>query len=65
MKRRWRLLQRLQADVADLVAVPWAIAAARVTGRLLGLGRNVETIVVQAVRRKGIVAGAEVTVDRA
>jgi long-chain acyl-CoA synthetase len=61
----WRLLLNPEAETADLLAMPAAIAEARLAGRYILTQRPVpETIIIQQVQRKGIVAGAEVVVDR-
>jgi long-chain acyl-CoA synthetase len=61
----WRLLLNPEAEVADLLAMPSAIAEARLAGRYILTQKPVpETIIIQRVQRKGLVAGAEVVVDR-
>jgi long-chain acyl-CoA synthetase len=61
----WRLLLNPKAEAADLLAMPAAIAEARLAGRYILTNKPVpETIIIQGVQRKGIVAGAEVVVDR-
>ncbi len=61
----WRLIHSTEGEVADLLALPAAVAEARLAGRYILTQRSVpETIIIQRVRRKGILAGAEVVVDR-
>jgi long-chain acyl-CoA synthetase len=61
----WRLLLNPEAEAADLLAMPSAIAEARLAGRYILTQRPVpETIIIQRVLRKGLVAGTEVVVDR-
>jgi long-chain acyl-CoA synthetase len=61
----WRLLLNPKAEAADLLAMPAAIAEARLAGRYILTNRPVpETFIIQRVQRKGLVAGAEVVVDR-
>jgi long-chain acyl-CoA synthetase len=61
----WRLILNPKAEAADLLAMPSAIAEARLAGRYILTQRPVpETIIIQRVQRKGLVAGAEVVVDR-
>jgi long-chain acyl-CoA synthetase len=61
----WRLLLNPEAEAADLLAMPSAIAEARLAGRYILTQKPVpETIIIQRVLRKGLVAGTEVVVDR-
>jgi long-chain acyl-CoA synthetase len=61
----WRLVLNPKAEAADLLAMPSAIAEARLAGRYILTNRPVpETIIIQRVLRKGLVAGTEVVVDR-
>jgi long-chain acyl-CoA synthetase len=65
MERTWRLIFLEHSDVADLAAVPWAAAFALVVRRMLGLTRRrMESVIIQRVRRRGMVVGAEVQVDQ-
>ena len=61
----WRLIHNTEGEVADLLALPAAVAEARIAGRYILAQRPVpETIIIQRVKGKGIVAGAEVVIDR-
>lgn len=61
----WRLILNTDAEAADLLAMPAAIAEARLAGRYILAQRAIpDTIIIQRVQRKGIVAGAEVVIDR-
>ena len=61
----WRLFLNPKAEAADLLAMPAAIAEARLAGRYILTNKPVpETIIIQRVQRKGLVAGAEVVIDR-
>jgi len=61
----WRVIYNNEGEVADLMALPGAVAEARIAGRyILGQKSVPETIIFQKVRRKGILAGAEVVIDR-
>jgi long-chain acyl-CoA synthetase len=61
----WRLILSTNAEAADLLAMPAAIAEARLAGRYILTHKAIpETIIIQQVQRKGLVAGAEVVVDR-
>jgi long-chain acyl-CoA synthetase len=61
----WRLILNTAAEASDLLAIPAAIAKARLVGRYIPTQRAVpETIIIQRFQRRGIVAGAEVVVDR-
>ena len=61
----WRVIYNNEGGVADLMALPGAVAEARIAGRyILGQKSVPETIIFQKVRRKGILAGEEVVIDR-
>lgn len=61
----WRLIHNAAGEVADLLALPAAVAEARVAGRYILTSKPIpETIIIQGVQRKGILVGAEVVVDR-
>lgn len=63
-KPRWRLIFEPAGDTADIMALPGAIVEGRIAGRyLLASGAAPGTLIVQGVRRKGILAGADVAVD--
>jgi long-chain acyl-CoA synthetase len=61
----WRLIYTTEGEVADLLALPAAVAEARLAGRYILAQRAVpDTIIIQWVKEKGIVVGAEVVIDR-
>lgn len=61
----WRVIHNNEGEVADLMALPGAVAEARVASRfILGQKSIPETIILQKVKRKGILAGSEVIIDR-
>ncbi|MBW2038355.1 MAG: AMP-binding protein [Deltaproteobacteria bacterium] len=61
----WRLINNSEGEVADLLALPAAVAEARIAGRYILTSKPIpETIIIQRVKKKGILAGAEVVVDR-
>jgi len=61
----WRVIENLEADVADLVAMPSAVAEGRLAGRyIMAAKATPETLIVQRVKKRGIIAGSEVAVDR-
>lgn len=65
MADQWRLLYNSEADIADILAMPAAVAEGRLAGRyIMAAKATPETIIIQSVKKKGILAGAEVTVDR-
>ena len=65
MAETWRILFNPQGDVADLLAYPAALAEGRIAGKYMLSGETPpDTLVVQGVRRKGILAGADVKIDR-
>ncbi len=60
----WRVILNDEGEVADLMALPAAVAEARVAGRNILAQKPIpETIIVQRVKRKGILAGPEVVID--
>jgi len=65
MKGKWRLIFNPEGDTADLLAYPSALVEGRIAGKyLLSRDESPDTIVVQGVKKKGILAGADVQVDR-
>lgn len=61
----WRVIFHNEGEVADLVALPAAVAEARVAGRYILAQKAIpETIILQKVKRKGILVGTEVVIDR-
>ncbi|KKL23353.1 hypothetical protein LCGC14_2426240, partial [marine sediment metagenome] len=65
MADKWRLIFNPEGDVADLFAYPSSLVEGRVAGKyLLGSGTLPDTIVVQGIKKKGILVGADVRVDR-
>ena len=65
MKEKWRLIFNPEGDTADLLAYPSALVEGRIAGKyLLARDQLPDTIVVQGVKKKGILAGADVQVDR-
>ncbi len=61
-KKRWRYMSRLETDAADLLALPAAIAEGKIAGKFLGSKPPPNTLLVQGVKRKGVVCGADVFV---
>ncbi len=65
MANSWRLLYNDSADVADVLAMPSAVAEGRLAGRYIMAAKvTPETVIIQRIVKKGILAGAEVSVDR-
>jgi len=63
-KEQWRLIYKPDGDVADVMALPGAVVEGRIAGRyLLASGGTPGTVIIQGVRRKGILAGVDVAVD--
>ncbi len=61
----WRVIFNNQGEVADLMALPAAVAEARVAGRYILVQKPIpETIILQKVKRKGILVGVEVVIDK-
>ncbi|MFQ5867113.1 MAG: AMP-binding protein [bacterium] len=65
MEREWRLFYKPEGDAADLIALPASIVEGRIASRyLLSSKITAPTIIVQGVSRRGIVAGANVIIDK-
>jgi long-chain acyl-CoA synthetase len=61
----WRLIHNTEGDVADLLAIPTAVAETRIAGRyILTQKATPDTVIIQRIKRKGVLVGAEVSVDR-
>ena len=61
----WRVIFNNEGEVADLMALPAAVAEARIAGRYILAQKPIpETIILQKVKRKGILVGSEVVIDR-
>lgn len=66
MPEKWRLIYNPEGDIADILAYPSALAEGRVAGKyMLSSGKMPDTVVIQGVKKRGILAGADVSVDRA
>ncbi len=64
-KKRWRLIYNPEGDVYDVPSYGASVAEGRIAGKYQLSNTLVpDTVVLQAVKRPGIVAGADVTVDR-
>lgn len=62
---KWRLIFNPEGDAADLLAYPSALVEGRIAGKyLLSREKLPDTIVVQGVKKKGILVGADVRVDK-
>ena len=60
-----RLIYNPDGDAADILAYPSALVEGRLAGKyLLSREKLPDTVVVQGVKRKGILAGADVRVDK-
>ena len=65
MAETWRILFNPAGDIADLLAYPSALAEGRIAGKYMLSSETLpDTLVLQGVRRKGILAGADVKIDR-
>jgi len=61
----WRLLSNLNGNPVDLVAYPSALAEGRIAGKyMLSNDKLPNTIVIQGFNSKGIIAGADVKIDK-
>lgn len=62
MNKQWRLISRLETDVGDLLALPAAIAEGKIAGKFLGSKPPPNTLIVQGVKKRGVLCGADVFV---
>ncbi|RLB80848.1 MAG: acyl-CoA synthetase [Deltaproteobacteria bacterium] len=63
-KEQWRLIFQPDGDMADVMALPGAVVEGQIAGRyLLASGGTAGTVIIQGVRRKGILAGVDVAID--
>jgi long-chain acyl-CoA synthetase len=61
----WRYIYNPDGDAADLLAYPSALVEGRIAGKyLLSTEKLPDTVVVQGVKKQGILAGADIRVDR-
>jgi len=61
----WRLISNIKGSVADLYALPAAVATVRLLARYIPFLRpSAETIIIQRVAKRGVLAGADIVVDR-
>jgi long-chain acyl-CoA synthetase len=61
-KKQWRFISRLDTDAGDLLALPAAVAEGKIAGKFLGSQPPPNTLLVQGVKRRGVVCGADVFV---
>ncbi len=65
MSQAWRLLYNPEGDAADILAYPSALAEGRIAGKyMLSNDQLPDTLVIQGVKRRGIIAGADVKIDK-
>ncbi|MFQ3620238.1 MAG: AMP-binding protein [Spirochaetales bacterium] len=65
MAEQWRLIYKPDGDIADLFAYPAALAEGRIAGKyLLSKEKLSDTLVILGMRRKGILAGADVSINK-
>ncbi len=65
MADMWRIIYNPQGDIADILAYPSALVEGRISGKYLLSGEQLpNSMVVQAVKRRGILAGADVKIDK-
>ncbi|MCK4352945.1 AMP-binding protein [candidate division WOR-3 bacterium] len=63
--KEWRLIYRPNGDTADIFALPAAIAEGNIASPyLLSAKKAKETVIIQGVGKKGILAGADVSIDK-
>jgi long-chain acyl-CoA synthetase len=65
MADKWRLIYNPDGDAADILAYPSALVEGRLAGKyLLSREKLPDTLIVQGVKKKGILAGADVRIDK-
>ncbi len=65
MGQAWRVLYNPEGDAADILAYPSALAEGRIGGKyMLSKDQLPDTLVIQGVKRRGIIAGADVKIDK-
>jgi long-chain acyl-CoA synthetase len=65
MAQTWRLIFNPKGDIADMVAYASALVEGRIAGKyMLSTEKLPDTVVVQGFKEKGILAGAEVDINR-
>lgn len=61
----WRLIWNPDGDAADILAYATGLAEGRIAGKYMLSGESLpDTVVIQGVKRKGIIAGADLNVDQ-
>jgi long-chain acyl-CoA synthetase len=61
----WRVIFNPEGDAADVIAYATGLAEGRIAGKyMLSGGSLPDTVVIQGVRKKGIIAGADINVDQ-
>lgn len=63
-KRQWRLMFKPEADAGDLLAMPSAIAEGRIAGKFLGSKPPPNTLLIQGVKKRGVVCGPDVFIRK-
>ena len=62
---KWRFIFNPEGDAADILAYPSAIVEGRIAGKyMLSREQLPDTVVIQGVKNKGILVGADVRVDK-
>lgn len=65
MSDKWRLIINNEATASDLLAIPAAIAEGKLAGRyILSSKASADTLIVQKIKKKGILIGADVLFDK-
>ncbi len=65
MADEWRFIYNTEADIADILAMPAAVAEGKIAGRyIMAAKATPDTVIIQKVKKRGILAGAEVVIDR-
>ena len=65
MAGTWRIFYNPQGDTADILAYPSALVEGRIAGKYMLSGEALpDSLVVQSVSRRGILAGADVKIDK-
>ena len=65
MSDKWRVFYNPKGDTADVLAYPSALVEGRIAGKYMLSGEELSnSLVVQNVKRRGILAGADVKIER-
>ncbi|MFN2310843.1 MAG: AMP-binding protein [Spirochaetia bacterium] len=65
MADKWRLVYNPEGDAADMIAYPSALVEGRIAGKYMLSSESLpNTLIIQGFKRAGIIAGADVNIDK-